>query len=228
MQASDIQRVLKYHFNSHKYELQNSFVFNWECDFFSITKAGYAYEVEIKVSRSDFFADFKKEKHILFNKIIEGKAFYWKDIGKSWEGSQICSFKYKTLEPPFRSRGKDLPAGVVYDYKSGKYITNQWDGYYLREHNHQTLNAPATRIRFIDLTKISFPNRFYYACPEGLIKPEEIPKYAGLYYATPGDLKMIKQAPLLSKRIMDLKPVLLEKFYYECVRLRHQISMSKL
>ncbi len=34
----------------------------WECDFFHLTKAGYMVEHEIKVSRSDFFADAKKSK----------------------------------------------------------------------------------------------------------------------------------------------------------------------
>jgi hypothetical protein len=33
----------------------------WECDVFEITKAGYFREYEVKVSRSDFFADAKKE-----------------------------------------------------------------------------------------------------------------------------------------------------------------------
>lgn len=38
----------------------------WECDMLTITRAGYAHEFEIKVSRSDFLADFKKEKHSLY------------------------------------------------------------------------------------------------------------------------------------------------------------------
>jgi len=32
----------------------------WECDIFSLTRAGYMHEFEIKVSRSDFKADFNK------------------------------------------------------------------------------------------------------------------------------------------------------------------------
>ena len=36
----------------------------YECDLFSITKALYFHEVEVKVSRSDFYADFRKHgKH---------------------------------------------------------------------------------------------------------------------------------------------------------------------
>jgi hypothetical protein len=36
-----------------------------ECDVISISKSNYIYEYEIKVSRSDFKADFNKEKHKL-------------------------------------------------------------------------------------------------------------------------------------------------------------------
>lgn len=34
----------------------------WECDLFEVTKAGYAREYEIKISRSDFKADADKRK----------------------------------------------------------------------------------------------------------------------------------------------------------------------
>lgn len=47
-------------FKNYKYKLTNSFVFNWESDFFAISKSGYVVEVEIKISKSDFMADFKK------------------------------------------------------------------------------------------------------------------------------------------------------------------------
>jgi len=36
-----------------------------ECDVISISKANYIYEYEVKISRSDFKADFNKEKHKL-------------------------------------------------------------------------------------------------------------------------------------------------------------------
>ncbi len=38
----------------------------WECDFLTITKAGFIQEFEIKLSRSDFKNDFKKPKHQLY------------------------------------------------------------------------------------------------------------------------------------------------------------------
>ena len=42
-----------------------------ECDMISISKSDYIYEYEVKISRSDFKADFKKEKHKL---MLEGKS----------------------------------------------------------------------------------------------------------------------------------------------------------
>lgn len=42
-----------------------------ECDVISISKSDYIYEYEVKISKSDFKADFKKEKHKL---MLEGKG----------------------------------------------------------------------------------------------------------------------------------------------------------
>src|SRR5665647_215120 len=50
-----------------RFRVPNIYVFknDWETDFFVVQKAsGYCYDIEIKVTRSDFFADFKKrDKH---------------------------------------------------------------------------------------------------------------------------------------------------------------------
>ncbi len=42
-----------------------------ECDVISVSKSNYIYEYEVKISRSDFFADFKKDKH---TPMLEGKS----------------------------------------------------------------------------------------------------------------------------------------------------------
>lgn len=41
----------------------NTYIGPWECDVLEITKSGYAYEYEVKVSRADFRADKLKQKH---------------------------------------------------------------------------------------------------------------------------------------------------------------------
>lgn len=55
------------------YQLPNSFIYSWECDFWTMTSGGETREFEIKISRSDFLADFKKEKH----KVTVGANFFY-------------------------------------------------------------------------------------------------------------------------------------------------------
>jgi len=133
----NIQHRIFSHFSNCEYRLFNVYLFNDECDFFCITKTGYAIEIEIKISRSDYKADLKKtQKHEKYG----------------------------------------------------------------------------------DKTKTYKPNRFYYAVPNGLILPEEIPEYAGLIYVDGWNLKVVKNAPLLHKnkpmeKIVFVKQ-LLTKYYY--------------
>ncbi len=64
-----------------RYKLANAFVFkgDWESDFFVQKQNGYSYEFEVKISRSDFFADKKKvSKHLILSsgKFIEQKRLW--------------------------------------------------------------------------------------------------------------------------------------------------------
>lgn len=45
------------------YQLPRSFIYNWECDFWTMTGGGETREFEIKISRSDYLIDAKKDKH---------------------------------------------------------------------------------------------------------------------------------------------------------------------
>jgi len=107
-----------------------------EADVLGISKSGQMYEFEIKISRSDFLADFtnKQHKHKLLS---ERKALY-----------------------------------TYPKWKRGKQTNETYD-------------------------LIVLPNRFYYTCPEGLIKEEELPEYAGLVYISENKYTEIKSAPLL-------------------------------
>ena len=64
---ASIRRVLNLEYLSNpKYLVHNLFVFEWESDYLAKTKAGYWYEVEIKISVADFRNDFKKrDKHTI-------------------------------------------------------------------------------------------------------------------------------------------------------------------
>lgn len=62
------------------------------------------------------------------------------------------------------------------------------------------------------------PNYFYYVCPEGLIKKEEIPDYAGLYYYSKEGLWKEKNA----KRLHNSPVQNLEKVLRKMLRLNIQ------
>ena len=58
----NILERLRYGYMSNPvYVIANLFVFSWESDFLLKTKSGYWYEVEVKISRSDFKNDRKKK-----------------------------------------------------------------------------------------------------------------------------------------------------------------------
>lgn len=56
-----MQKALRWFISNPKYRIENLYVFNWESDLLFLTQAGYWYEIEIKISRSDFFCDAKKK-----------------------------------------------------------------------------------------------------------------------------------------------------------------------
>lgn len=45
------------------WQLANSFIYKWECDYWTMTQGGETREFEIKISRSDYLVDAKKDKH---------------------------------------------------------------------------------------------------------------------------------------------------------------------
>ena len=81
------------------------------------------------------------------------------------------------------------------------------------------------------------PNFFYYAVPDGMLQPEEIPPYAGLIYITTEkypkyhrddpdrwhhDIKIVRKAPQLHKeKYTDAQLNLGEKFYYNMQTWKH-------
>ena len=60
MTTEDVYKGVWKYFMKYDYPMMNSYVFDWESDFFCMSKAGYSYEIEVKSSRSDFLADKNK------------------------------------------------------------------------------------------------------------------------------------------------------------------------
>jgi hypothetical protein len=76
----------------------------WECDVLAVTKFGYAVEYELKISRSDFKADFKKPKHKLFNK---------------GQGGMISKFWFVVPQGLVKKSEVPAYAGLMYCYFKG-------------------------------------------------------------------------------------------------------------
>jgi len=72
-----VNLALFYHFNTHKLHCPNTTsVFPWEADLVSLTRAELSHEFEIKITRADFKADFKKDKHRLLRDKFRGEIPY--------------------------------------------------------------------------------------------------------------------------------------------------------
>lgn len=195
-------------FDKHKYLLANSFVYKWESDFFSQLASGYHQEVEVKVTRSDYLADFKKEeKHMV--------------LQKKFDGAKTICFRYPPMYKVERHekvylRDKDRRRifdenGLPVYGKSEKttiFYTSNTEPYKWEV----SRELAYTTVYFKD---VHCPNRFYYCCPVDLISPEEVPEYAGLMYYDGGRFKKVKNAPLIHKEKRNLSQVLLDKFYHK-------------
>lgn len=171
MTAKEITKALyDFYLSSSKYCAQNIYAFKdmGEEDFLMVKNNGYLIACEVKISRSDFKADFKKD---IRHQILKDGFFV-------------------TDKKIFKERLDPNKFNYSYWYPGDK--------------------VPRQR-----------PNKFFYCCPENLIKLEEIPKYAGLIYITEyGTLKKIKEAPFLHKEKIDITEVLCQKFYYAYLELK--------
>lgn len=143
-----IQQQLRYSFlspNSVKYFTENLNVYDWESDVLKITKSGYAYEFEIKISRGDFKNDFKhkKKKHLL----LENKS----------NDSKMPNYFYYVV-PAGLITEEDVPeyAGLIYIH--GSIIgTNRY--YYSFE---EIKSAPKLHTNKIDEINLKLIDKFYY------------------------------------------------------------------
>lgn len=176
--AKHVQERVGNLFSNHNHHFLNKYIFgsDWESDFFSVTSSGYIYEVEVKISKSDFIADFTKFKHRLF----EGRN----------ETSVIKEAKYR--------------------------YSKRWKKD-VRRSPEKAVNPQTTKM----------PNKFFFACPEGLLTVDDIPEYAGLIYVTESTSTIIKQAPFIHKRKEDINNLLFSKYQWGYINVTEDLSMLK-
>lgn len=165
MNEKIIQKALFRKFDSHRYRFTNVYFFENESDFLSFLPNGYCYEVEIKISRSDFKADFKKIKHAIHAQNNLKKQYFVKRLGE------------KTIYDPSWEFCRNFPELVIAQehasYRRGA-------GY--NEFDIRLKFTPYSQIEFRAVENKRLPNKFFYAVPAGLISKEEVPEYAGLLY----------------------------------------------
>lgn len=127
--------------------------FDNECDLLGIKKSGYLDEIEIKISRSDFLNDAKKEVDL-------------------------------------------------YDSETKKIIREP-------DPDHPGFKRPVRNKKYEALSKgLMAVNYFWYAVPEGLLKIDDIPDFAGLieiYYRNPHyfikQIKNLKNSTLIKRHL---------------------------
>lgn len=168
-----IQRKLNSFFaeSTKKYVVENLFVFEWESDKLIITRSGYAYEFEVKISKSDFKADFKKEdKHT----ILEGKKEFLPSYDKIlgiWKGLQADNYRTSRFKKPNYfyyavPEGlidvNDVPeyAGLIYVLPEGEKKSKDgkwcWDGFYVVK------SAPKLHGTKYSNDDLNLTDKFYY------------------------------------------------------------------
>lgn len=197
MTEAKIQKALFNNFNSHKYRFTNLYFFENESDFLSFLPSGFCYEFEIKISRSDFKADFKKVKHRIHESNKTASKFF------------IRSKREQLLHNPSWELCKAFPELVdARPYQSYDRHKQQFETKF-----HLYFN-PSTQIDFGSYDNCKLPNKFFYAVPKGLISVDEVPEYAGLVYIDENmKCEKIKDGKFIHKEILDVKRVFNKTYY---------------
>lgn len=221
--SQSVYKALAEKYFDQRYVLKNSYVFDWESDFFFMTPSKLFVEIEVKVSKADFKKDFTKVvKHEVLSRTFKGEKTILIKGGKCFkyeydEERNIIPrvFDPETGRPLKESTGKRISSTVETeeDYFINKYLTNFKNVVYEED-------SCKIKIKPLPLC----PNKFYYACPEGLIQKEEVPKYAGLIWIINGKAEIVKKAPSIHKEKLNLDKVLLEKFYWKSVNLEKKLN----
>lgn len=146
---------------NNDYKLNNVFIFDWESDLFCVTKSGYSIEIEVKVSRSDFLADFKKPKHDLLIAAFEKKKYVMHDKKVMDHYSQPgCYFKYSvTAEITPNRFFFAVPENLISELEVPSYAGLM----YVDDHGRYTIikNAPLLHKNKIDFQK-RLLSKFYH------------------------------------------------------------------
>jgi hypothetical protein len=195
-----IQKALFRLFNSHEYKFTNTYFFKNESDWLSFLNSGFCYECEIKISRTDFKADFKKEKHSVHQSKSSGKKLFLRKTGRQTTTNVSWNFL------------REFPE-LIESWEYSEY--GRLDGSVQKVRYHAHISSG---IEFYSNENKLIPNKFFYVVPTGLITAGEVPDYAGLIYVDDlGRCKKIKDGKFLHKDKLDVTR-LFTKMYHSYER----------
>lgn len=141
------------------WQLANSFIYDWECDFWTMTTGGTTREFEIKISRADYLIDAKKEKHSsteganYFYYVVPDGLITAKEVDKRYGLIYITDSEYlKIIRKPTRlnenpfDKWKILANKMYWKYRElwrQKWIVKEitrdqyFEGFNIQIHEHE-------------------------------------------------------------------------------------------
>lgn len=196
MTETKIQKALFEYYKHHRYKFLNIYFFKNESDWLSFLQNGMCYEIEIKISRSDFKADKKKER---FNKYLNNSnsELFTK------QGREVI-----TQHPSF-DLTREYPELTI------ARIRNEFNR---MTHEYQE----SFYLSFISSCEVSFeqkenqniPNKFFYAVPENLISVDELPSNCGLLYIRDDfSVVKVKEPKFIHKNILSATRAFNKAYY---------------
>jgi len=128
---------------------------------------------------------FRKSLAIVPNVFFFGQE---SDILRVMKNGWVVEYEIKLSKSDFRS---DLRKKGRHKYMAER-IVEPVSYWYKGSHTHRMAKSP-------ELAKSwTIPNRFAFVCPKGLLEPEDMPEYAGLYHIS-STVITIKTPPLLHR-----------------------------
>ena len=177
-------------------------------------------EQSIQRRLNHFFASWKYNVDGLY-------VFEWESDKLIWTKSgYIYEFEIKISRNDFKNdfkNKKDKHIILKGPTEEERFMPAFYQSYEWNKRFYKSIDDCKARIKPGDSHLIEShkkPNYFYYAVPEGMIQPEEVPPYAGLVwmakeYRYCGGIIIKKKAPMLHKtKYTDGELNLAEKFWY--------------
>ena len=155
-------------------------------------------------------------------------VFEWESDKLIWtKAGYIYEFEIKISRADFKNdfkHKKDKHIILKGPTKEEQLMPSFYESYEWNKKNYTSIEDFKARLKPTDSYYIANhrkPNFFYYAVPEGMIQPDEVPEYAGLIYIKKEymyesqSFSIVKKAPQLHKqKYKDAELNLGEKFYY--------------